>query len=86
MEAIEKRSGHYRLRYRDPLGRQHSKTFIRKADAVALPGRPGRPCGPSSSGLDNAITFPGSPSRPIDDEQLCESLPLWIAGPWPAWS
>jgi hypothetical protein len=30
---IERRSGKYRGRYRDPLGRAHSKTFTRKADA-----------------------------------------------------
>jgi len=30
---IEKRSGGYRARYRDPLGRLTSKTFTRKADA-----------------------------------------------------
>src|SRR3954464_3329890 len=33
MGYIEKRNGKYRARYRDPLGRAHSKTFIRKADA-----------------------------------------------------
>ncbi|MEJ7585139.1 MAG: site-specific integrase [Acidimicrobiales bacterium] len=33
MGHIEKRYGNYRARYRDPLGRQHSKTFTRKADA-----------------------------------------------------
>ncbi len=33
MGFIEKRSGHYRARYRDPLGRQRSETFTRKADA-----------------------------------------------------
>jgi len=30
---IEKRNGHYRARYRDPLGRQKCKSFSRKADA-----------------------------------------------------
>jgi integrase len=30
---VEKRSGRYRARYRDPLGRQRSQTFTRKADA-----------------------------------------------------
>jgi integrase len=30
---IEKRRGHYRARYRDPLGRQHGKTFSRRKDA-----------------------------------------------------
>ncbi|HEX2272734.1 MAG TPA: tyrosine-type recombinase/integrase, partial [Acidimicrobiales bacterium] len=33
MGFIEKRSGGYRARYRDPLGRLTSKTFTRKADA-----------------------------------------------------
>lgn len=33
MGFIERRSGHYRARYRDPLGRQLSETFSRKADA-----------------------------------------------------
>ncbi len=33
MGHIEKRYGNYRTRYRDPLGRQHSKTFTRKTDA-----------------------------------------------------
>lgn len=35
MGFIEKRPGEqgYRARYRDPLGRQHSRTFARKADA-----------------------------------------------------
>ena len=33
MGYVEKRSGKYRARYRDPLGRLTSKTFARKADA-----------------------------------------------------
>lgn len=35
MGFIERRPGEngYRARYRDPLGRQHSRTFARKADA-----------------------------------------------------
>jgi len=33
MGFIEKRNGRYRARYRDPLGRQRSETFTRKADA-----------------------------------------------------
>ncbi len=33
MASIEKRSGNYRVRYRDPLGRPRSRTFRRKADA-----------------------------------------------------
>lgn len=35
MGFIERRPGEkrYRARYRDPLGRQHSRTFTRKADA-----------------------------------------------------
>jgi hypothetical protein len=33
MGYIQKRSGRYRARFRDPLGRVHSKTFARKADA-----------------------------------------------------
>ena len=33
MGYIERRNGKYRARYRDPLGRAHSKTFTRKADA-----------------------------------------------------
>ncbi len=33
MGFIEKRSGRYRARYRDPLGSQRSETFTRKADA-----------------------------------------------------
>jgi hypothetical protein len=33
MGFIERRSGRYRARYRDPLGRQRSETFTRKADA-----------------------------------------------------
>jgi hypothetical protein len=33
MGFIEKRSGGYRARYRDPLGHLTSKTFTRKADA-----------------------------------------------------
>ena len=33
MGHIEKRSGKYRARYRDPLGKAHSKVFARKADA-----------------------------------------------------
>ena len=36
MGYIEKRNGKYRARYRDPLGRAHSKTFTRKADADRL--------------------------------------------------
>jgi integrase len=34
MGFIEKRSGSYRARYRDPLGKLTSKTFTHKADAV----------------------------------------------------
>ena len=33
MGFIERRDGRYRARYRDPLGRQRSETFRRKADA-----------------------------------------------------
>ena len=33
MASIEKRSGGYRVRYRDPLGRSRGRTFRRKADA-----------------------------------------------------
>lgn len=33
MGFVEKRNGRYRARYRDPLGRQRSETFTRKADA-----------------------------------------------------
>lgn len=33
MAEIERRSGRYRARYYDPLGRRHSKTFVRRADA-----------------------------------------------------
>lgn len=33
MGYIQKRDGRYRARYRDPLGKVHSKTFLRKADA-----------------------------------------------------
>jgi len=33
MGSVERRNGKYRARYRDPLGRAHSKTFTRKADA-----------------------------------------------------
>lgn len=33
MGHIEKRSGGYRVRYHDPLGRRHSETFNRKIDA-----------------------------------------------------
>ena len=33
MAAIEKRSGKYRVRYRDPTGHQRSRTFRRKVDA-----------------------------------------------------
>ena len=33
MGHIERRTGRYRARYRDPLGRSLSKTFTRKADA-----------------------------------------------------
>ncbi|MHB1447189.1 MAG: tyrosine-type recombinase/integrase [Acidimicrobiales bacterium] len=33
MGSLEKRNGRYRAKYRDPLGRQRSKTFTRKADA-----------------------------------------------------
>ena len=35
MGYIERRAGEsgYRARYRDPLGRKHSRTFARKADA-----------------------------------------------------
>lgn len=33
MAWIEKRDGKYRVKYRDPLGKQRSRTFIRKADA-----------------------------------------------------
>lgn len=33
MGFVEKRSGRYRARYRDPLGRQRSETFTRKVDA-----------------------------------------------------
>ena len=33
MGHIEKRNGRFRARYRDPLGRQRSRTFTRKADA-----------------------------------------------------
>lgn len=31
--SIERRSGRYRVKYRDPIGRQRSRTFTRKADA-----------------------------------------------------
>jgi integrase len=33
MGFVERRSGRYRARYRDPLGRQRSRTFSRRADA-----------------------------------------------------
>ena len=33
MPQIDKRGQRYRARYYDPLGRRHSKTFVRKADA-----------------------------------------------------
>ena len=33
MASIERRSGRYRVKYRDPTGRQRSRTFTRKADA-----------------------------------------------------
>ena len=33
MAWLEKRSGSYRVKYRDPTGRQRSRTFVRKADA-----------------------------------------------------
>ncbi|MCU1485746.1 MAG: integrase family protein, partial [Actinomycetia bacterium] len=33
MGYVEKRSGRYRARYRDPVGRQRSETFTHKADA-----------------------------------------------------
>lgn len=33
MGSVEKRGGRYRAKYRDPLGRQRSETFARKADA-----------------------------------------------------
>jgi hypothetical protein len=33
MGFIERRSGKYRARYRDPLGHPRCKTFTRKADA-----------------------------------------------------
>ncbi len=33
MGYVQKRSGRYRARYRDPVGRMTSKTFARKADA-----------------------------------------------------
>lgn len=33
MASIERRSGRYRVKYRDPLGRQRSRTFARKSDA-----------------------------------------------------
>ena len=33
MASIEKRRGKYRVRYRDPSGRNRSRTFTRKADA-----------------------------------------------------
>ena len=33
MPQIDRRNGKYRARYRDPLGRRRSKTFLRKADA-----------------------------------------------------
>ncbi len=39
MGFIEKRSGGYRARYRDPLGHLRSKTFTRKADAERSAGR-----------------------------------------------
>jgi hypothetical protein len=34
MGLIERREGKYRARYRDPLGRQRSRTFSRKEDAA----------------------------------------------------
>src|ERR1700730_3484343 len=33
MGYVERRSGHWRARYRAPLGRQRSETFARKVDA-----------------------------------------------------
>jgi hypothetical protein len=33
MASVEKRSGAYRVKYRDPLGRQQSRSFARKLDA-----------------------------------------------------
>ena len=33
MASIEKRYGGYRVKYRDPLGRQKSKSFVTKDDA-----------------------------------------------------
>lgn len=33
MASIDKRRGGYRVRYRDPLSHQRSRTFSRKADA-----------------------------------------------------
>jgi hypothetical protein len=33
MPQIDKRGRSYRARYYDPLGRRHTKSFVRKADA-----------------------------------------------------
>ena len=33
MASIEKRGARYRVKYRDASGKQHSRTFTRKADA-----------------------------------------------------
>jgi hypothetical protein len=38
MASIERRTDKYRVRYRDPLGRSHSRTFRRKADAERFAG------------------------------------------------
>jgi len=34
MGSVENRAGGYRAKYRDPLGRQRSETFTRKADVL----------------------------------------------------
>jgi hypothetical protein len=65
MGYIEKRTGHYRARYRDPLGRQRSETFIRKADAErslregAAGSTPVAPTWPWRPGPRSSSPWPG---------------------------
>lgn len=62
MGFVEKRSGRYRARYRDPLGRQRSGTFTRKADAERFP---------AASSLSSRTH--GGLQRPLYDIYLTES-------------
>ena len=77
MGFVEKRSGRYRARYRDPLGRQRSQTFTRKADAERFIREQqvevDRPAGPSTPAPPKRTPCAPNtpPTSPLRSGPLC---------------